>query len=130
MALAFVAGLMVVATAAGPLAAYVDHARVVVVSAPATADPAFQRQLAALGRAATGLHARDLVVVEAVGTEPRAEAIRRSVQLHADRFGVALAGKDGGVKLRSAHPLASDRLFHTSDARPMRRREMRRDGGD
>ena len=36
-----------------------------------------------------------------------------------------LIGKDGGVKLRSAHPIPPEALFQTVDAMPMRRSEVR-----
>ncbi len=104
-----------------PLARYVDHARVLVVSAAAQGDPDLARQDAALRAQADGLEARDVTVVRAVGAGGDACALRRAVRLPAGRFGVALVGKDGGVKLSRQAPVAMADLFKTIDAMPMRR---------
>ena len=55
-----------------------------------------------------------------------ATALRAAVGLPAGRFGVALVGKDGGVKLSRQAPVSTETLFRTIDAMPMRRDEMRR----
>ncbi len=121
--------------AASPLSRYVDHARVLVISAPAAGDPELRRQDAALGAQASGLEARHVMVVRAVGAaayglragEAGAADVRTAVGLPANLFGIALVGKDGGVKLRRREPISTDELFGLIDAMPMRRNEMRRD---
>ena len=77
---------------------------------------------------------RDLVVIQAVGSDARDNhgkqldpaAVRTAVGLPSDRFGAALVGKDGGVKMRSTRTIPTEELFRTIDAMPMRQQEMRR----
>ena len=131
---AFATGFAMALAAASPLSAYVDHDRVLVVTAPSASDPQLKRQDAAVAEAAAGIGERDLVVIRAVGGEARddrgrtldAPAVRRAAELDAERFGVALVGKDGGVKLRRHAALPTSELFSTIDAMPMRRQEMKR----
>ncbi len=115
---------------ASPLARYVDHARVLVVSAASPDDPGLVRQDAAIGAETSGLTSRDVVVVRSIGAGPVDAAVRAAVRLPAGRFGVALVGKDGGVKLRRQAPVPMAELFRTIDAMPMRREEMLRTGLD
>ena len=122
--------------APSPLSRYVDRARVLLIYAPTADDAELRRQDAVLDGQASGLKAREVVVLRALGPAapgPQAEAIgaaevRAAAGLPADRFGVALVGKDGGVKLRRRHPISTDELFRIIDAMPMRREEMRRTG--
>ena len=109
-----------------PLMRYIDHSRVIVVAAPGPSDEALRRQDTILRQAQPSLRQRDLVVVRALGSGGEADALRRAVRLEAGRFGVALVGKDGGVKLRSTRPITAEALFAIIDAMPMRRQEMRR----
>ncbi|AIQ92018.1 DUF4174 domain-containing protein [Methylobacterium oryzae] len=121
-------GLAAMATGAalaGPLDAYRDRARVLVLSAPAAGDADLRAQRAALGSARTGLADRDLVVLEAVGSGAQAQALRTRLGLPADSFRAVLIGKDGGAKLTAKEPIAPQALFATIDAMPMRRAEMR-----
>jgi len=116
------------AALADPLSAYRDQSRLVVASSPRADDPALARQralFAALGRQAK---ARDLVLVEAVGDDPRALAIRKALDLGSGGFEAALVGKDGEVKLKRAAPLDAAALFPVIDAMPMRRQERRERG--
>ena len=71
---------------------------------------------------------RDLVLVEAVGDQPRAKAIRDLLGLPADKFAAALVGKDGGTKLIRVEPLDAATLFPLIDSMPMRRQERRERG--
>ena len=114
--------------ASSPLARYVDHVRVFVVSAASPADPDLLRQNSALRAETSALKARDMTVVRAIGSGSSVSALRAAVRLPANRFGVALVGKDGGVKLRRGAPIPIAELFRTIDAMPMRREEMRRVG--
>ena len=117
-----------------PLAAYTWKARVFVISAIAEHDAELGRQNALLNAFSQEMKDRDLVVVRVIGTKARddrgatldATAVRRAASLASDRFGVALIGKDGGVKLSRAHALTARELFDTIDAMPMRQNEMRR----
>jgi hypothetical protein len=114
------------ATAGGhPLEAYRWRARVLVVSAPDAADAGLRAQRAALGPLRGDLAARDLVVLEAVGDDSTARALRATLGLPSGAFRAVLVGKDGGAKLTSAEPIPPQRLFATIDAMPMRREEMR-----
>ena len=105
------------------------HDRLLIVFAPDPASPPLAAQRQAVD--APAFADRDLRVVEVVGdavtgaAEPAA-ALRRRFHIAAGSFRVLLVGKDGGVKLDSATPLAAARLAATIDAMPMRRDEMRR----
>lgn len=113
------------AASAGPLDAYRDRARVLVLSAPDAADTQLRGQRAALGSARTGIAERDLVVLEAIGSGAEAKALRARLGLPSDSFRAVLIGKDGGAKLTAAAPIAPQAVFATIDAMPMRRAEMR-----
>ena len=113
------------AASAGPLDAYRDRARVLVLSAPDASDAHLKAQRAALGAARIGVAERDLVVVEAIGSGAEARALRGRFGLPADSFRVVLLGKDGGAKLTAETPIPPQTLFATIDAMPMRRAEMR-----
>jgi Domain of unknown function (DUF4174) len=110
---------------AGSLDSYRGRARVLVLSAPDAADAQLKAQRVALGSVRAGAAARDLVVLEAVGTGAEARALRARLALPADRFRAVLVGKDGGAKLTADAPVAPQTLFATIDAMPMRRAEMR-----
>ncbi len=58
-----------------------------------------------------------------------AALVRAAAGLPADRFGAALIGKDGGIKLHRAAPLDPGELFSVIDAMPMRQDEMKRAAG-
>lgn len=109
-----------------PLDALRWRSRVLVVSAPDTGNADLKAQRAALGPVRGGLAERDLVVVEAIGREPGAQALRDRLGLPAGAFRAVLVGKDGGAKLTADAPIPPQRLFATIDSMPMRRQEMRR----
>ena len=127
--------LMALPSAMGsPLAVYAWNARVLVISAPSKTDIELARQDALLQTLMQSMKERDLVVVRAIGSEASddrgtaldATAVRRAAALRSDHFGVALIGKDGGIKLSRTHVVAGRELFETIDAMPMRRDEIRR----
>ena len=114
------------AGAAGdPLTPYRWKARVLVVSAPDPGDRALLTQRRALASVDAAARERDLVLIEALGDDARAQALRRRFGLPQDAFGAVLVGKDGGAKLTSTEPIPPRKLFSTIDAMPMRRDEMR-----
>ena len=69
---------------------------------------------------------RDLISIEAVGPDAKAGALRRQLGVGEESFVAVLVGKDGGSKIISKEPLASERLMTIIDAMPMRQQEMRR----
>lgn len=125
-ALALGAALAAPAAQAAGLDALRWKARVLVISSPDARDA----RVAAQRREATapGARERDLVVVEAIGRDGEAAALRRRLGLPQDAFRAVLVGKDGGAKIVSAEPLAAEVLFATIDAMPMRREEAGRGG--
>ncbi len=111
------------AAAADDPAAHAGRSRVLLVlAAPGDARMAEQARILAADRAGTA--ERDLVLLEPAVADQ--ERLRRRYGVAPDAFAVLLIGKDGGVKLRSAAPLAAGTLFETIDAMPMRQAEMRR----
>ena len=119
---------LLAAASAGPatVAAMRWERRVLLVSAADAGDPRLREQRRILGTWTAGARDRDLVVVEIVGEHvagaaDRAAALRRRYGLPAAGFGVALIGKDGGMKLNAARPIPAATLEDTIDAMPMRR---------
>jgi len=99
--------------------------RVLIVSAPQAQDPALAEQRGILARWKAEAAARDLTLIEIVGSSVSgvatdAKTLRRDYRLP-PFFTVLLIGKDGGVKLRSSTPIAAETLAWTIDAMPMRR---------
>ena len=121
------------AAPASPLGRFVGHARVLVISAPRASNALLREQNHALASFSAEIDDRDLIVMRAVGgraSDTRADSleageVRRAVGLAPDRFGVALVGKDGGVKFRRTTPISVTALFKTIDAMPMRQDEMK-----
>lgn len=115
------------ATAApDPLGSHRWTSRVLVVLAPEGDDPRLAEQRRLFGSRAPGGRERDLLLVEGIGQAAEAAPLRARFGIGPSDFAVILVGKDGGEKLRSDRPVASERLFETIDAMPMRRDEMRR----
>ena len=118
--------LLAVALAASPTLAQMRwERRVLIVAAPSPQDPELAEQRRILNSWTTKRDERDLTVVEIVGDQVRgagdsAPALRRKFRLPAT-FTAILIGKDGGEKLRSAHPFPAAVLERTIDAMPMRR---------
>ena len=84
--------------------------RMLVITAPSSADETYRAQAALLLPAWSGLVERDFTVQTRFGT---------------DAFAIVLVGKDGGEKLRRTTPLSPEELFSIVDAMPMRRAELR-----
>lgn len=124
LATGFILGSAALAAEPDPLQRYRGTARVLVLSAPDPADPHLLRQRAELDADRAGSRERDLVVVEAIGAERDALAIRRHLRLPADMFRAVLIGKDGSAKITTDAPIAAQRVFTTIDAMPMRRDEI------
>ena len=114
-----------------PLAAHRWHDRVLILFAPAAADPQLAAQEKSLAAEPDGLKARNLHIVRVAGdrvtglSDPAAP-LRRSYDVPPADFAVRLIGKDGHVALARGTPIAVPDLFATIDAMPMRREEMRR----
>lgn len=108
-------------TARGPaplqadtLAALRWQARLVVVLGP---EAQVARQIADLQTHAEQLAEREVVILT---DGPGADALRDG-----QGFQVLLIGKDGGVKMRSATPVAAEDILSLIDSMPMRQQEMR-----
>ncbi|WBH17993.1 DUF4174 domain-containing protein [Sphingomonas radiodurans] len=100
--------------------------RVLLVCAPDQEDPALIQQRRVMARWKAGAEARDLTIVEIVGTKvvgasDAADTLRRRYRLPGNAFAVVLIGKDGDIKLREARPIPASTLEDTIDAMPMRR---------
>ena len=122
--------LLAAALAASPTLAQMKwDRRVLIVAAPFPQDPALAEQRRILGSWTAKGDERDLTIVEVVGDQVRgagdtAPSLRRKFRLPAG-FTAILIGKDGGEKLRSAHPFPTAVLEQTIDAMPMRRAGQR-----
>jgi len=122
--------LFAAALAASPTLAQMKwERRVLIVAAPSAQDPALAEQRRILGSWTAKREERDLTIVEVVGDQVRgagdtAPSLRRKFRLPAS-FTAILIGKDGGEKLRSAHPFPTAVLEQTIDAMPMRRAGQR-----
>ncbi len=122
--------LLAAALAASPTLAQMRwDRRVLIVAAPSAQDPALAEQRRILGGWTAKGDERDLTVVEIVGDRVRGAgdtgpALRHKFRLPAG-FTAILIGKDGGEKLRSAHPFPTAVLEQTIDAMPMRRAGQR-----
>ncbi len=113
-------------TSDDPLAIYRWKSRVIVALTPSATDPNLDRQRRLYHDMGDGARERDLVWLEAVGSTPAAEALRRRFDVGAG-FTALLIGKDGGEKLRSDIPVGPADLFPLIDAMPMRQQEMRKE---
>ncbi len=122
--------LLAAALAASPTLAQMRwERRVLIVAAPSPQDAALAEQRRILGSWTAKGDERDLTVVEIVGDRVRgagdtAPALRRKFRLPG-AFTAILIGKDGGEKLRSAHPFPTALLEQTIDAMPMRKAGQR-----
>ena len=99
-------------------------ARPVVVFADSPRDPRFIEQMEDFASRQPELEERDVIVL--TDTDPNAMGPLRK-KLRPRGFNLILIGKDGGIKLRTPHPIEVDALNRHIDRMPMRRREM--DGG-
>ena len=108
--------------------------RLVLIFAPTTTDPAYAEQVAALADHESDNADRDLLIGQFPAHGPSQfngqeitsgtmATLRQQLAVEQDSFAVLLVGKDGGVKLRSDRPLATERIFTTIDQMPMRQQE-------
>lgn len=127
-------------TSANAIDGFAWSHRPLVLYAPSADSPEMSRQRSLLLEVRDDLRKRDIVLIEVVGDEAtivvgpeariEAPALIQRLGLSDDRFGVALVGKDTGVKLRSNEVVTVPQLFSLIDAIPMRRREIRERGDD
>ncbi len=122
--LALAAGLVVEATPATDLDAHRWERRPILVFAE-PGDPRFAEQLARFRADRAALEDRDNLVI--VDTR-EGSALRR--RFAPGVFTVILVGKDGGEKFRRDGLVEPADLHALIDRMPMRRREMRTQGGD
>ncbi len=115
--------LIMAPSQADPLKSYQWTKRVLVIFSPQPDSLLFQRQLAILEKDPSGLEERHLVVIQVVGREQW--ELRQHLGVTVDEFATVLVGKDGGVKLRSRHPVERQKLYGRIDSMPMRQREMK-----
>lgn len=102
--------------------------RLLVVAAPSAEQADFKRQKELLAAVPDQLRERDIQVVDVFYRDLNLADLlylQKLADLRPPAFGVALIGKDGGVKRTSAQPLAPADLFGTVDQMPMRRQEMK-----
>ena len=102
--------------------------RVVVLCAPTTDAAELQQQKAKMTAVAQSLKERDILVLDAIEanlTSAEKSYVRQTLGVAPGAFAIVLLGKDGGVKLKRAQPIAPATLFGTVDKMPMRRQEMR-----
>lgn len=96
--------------------------RPVIIFADSDRDPRFQKQIEQFEARTEDMEERDVVIL--TDTDPKANGPLRQ-KFRPRGFNVLLIGKDGGVKLRTPHPIEADALSRHIDRMPMRRREMR-----
>jgi hypothetical protein len=113
--------------------------RLLLVFAANRQDAKLVRQEAMWRDQQPGIEDRDMVLMLLLSEEPghiggktvSAEAaadLRRRLAVSPEGFAALLIGKDGGVKLRSAEPVAPAEIYRLIDAMPMRREEIHRKG--
>ena len=103
--------------------------RVLLVAAPNAQQADFRQQKQLLAANRTGLNERDFQVLEVLYDQLSATDKKYLIEktgIRPPAFGVVLIGKDGGVKEKSARPVAPAAWFNLVDKMPMRREEMRR----
>lgn len=123
--------------AAGPLDAYRNRARPVLVFSGPADDPATTDQIKRFRKSREALDDRQMTVfvVSANGVRTLAggrapssldaDALRSAYGVKAERFAVVLVGKDGGEKFRGGEAVSASRLIDLVDEMPMRRNEAR-----
>ena len=106
------------------LRSYQWKQRLLLVFAPSAHSASYLRQRAHYDLAGEGFRTRDLLFVSLIPGET--QVVRRQFEIGPDDFAVLLVGKDGGIKLRSEHPVSPDELFPLIDSMPMRQQELRK----
>jgi hypothetical protein len=103
--------------------------RVLLIAAPTAEHADFRTQKAHLASVESQLHERDFLVVDVLYDQLAAadkQFIMKKMGIQPSHFAAVLIGKDGGVKMKSAQPVAPATLFGTVDKMPMRKQEMQR----
>lgn len=103
--------------------------RVLLVAAPRPEQADFQAQKQLLAPVSRELAERDILVLDVLYHRLSAadrQYLTRKTGVRPLAFAAVLIGKDGGVKLTSARPLAPAALFAAVDQMPMRQDELRR----
>ncbi len=88
-----------------------------------TTDVELKEQKSVLQNHKSELVERDILILPITNTE------NFQIDLEANFKGLLLIGKDGGVKLKKAFPVAMTELFEIIDNMPMRKAEIKRDKG-
>ena len=128
------------------VAAMRDCYRPLIVFAPSAQDARVKQQQAILDSAAGDMRERNLLYLPvftdpagfaaplaapfAVLPEAEQAALRKRFGNRPGNFAVVLLGEDGGAKLRSRAPVATERLNSLVDSMPMRQREKRTEPGN
>ena len=116
------------------------HDRVILLFAPDPHHPQLAEQISILTKNLAEVTDRNLVIYRvhpgggrnpALELLPEAEAdfFYHKYDIPADAFTFILIGKDGTEKMRSKEPVSLEELLGLIDSMPMRRAEMRREGG-
>jgi DNA-binding LacI/PurR family transcriptional regulator len=124
-AFAGVATVSATGATAQTMASMQGHRRILLIAAPNPQDPQVVTQRQILSGWRQQAADRDISVVEVSGRQvtgaaDQVAALRKIYRLTPGLFQVLLIGKDGHVALRSARPVAADRLQAIIDAMPMR----------
>jgi hypothetical protein len=111
--------------AAQTMAGMRGQRRILLIAAPNPQDHQAVAQRRMLGGWSRQAADRDISLVEVAGARVTgagddAASLRRRYGLAPGQFRVLLIGKDGHIALRSARPVAADRLQSIIDAMPMR----------
>ena len=115
---------------------YQEKNRLLLVFAPSTRSPAYEKQMTLFETATEELAERDLLFVYVLlegqsraGDEPisddDAARLRQQFGVGEAQFRLILVGKDGAEKRRDEAPVQPEAIFQEIDAVPMRQREMR-----
>ncbi len=104
------------------LSAYQWKKRLVILVGDTT-DVKLKEQKSVLQNHKSELVERDILILPITNTE------NFQIDLEANFKGLLLIGKDGGVKLKKAFPVAMTELFEIIDNMPMRKAEIKRDKG-
>lgn len=124
-----------------PIEKHKWESRVLVVSASSPTNVGYKRQEQLLTKGKKGMKERDLIIYRLyedkwlnhkneVISEAEATAIRKAYDIPEGTFTVTLIGKDGGVKLSKNDIVPTRELFQLIDSMPMRRQEMKTQGGN
>jgi hypothetical protein len=136
LALGLLALLVALPSMGHAMQVYQNKKRPLVVFAPTDQHPAFTRQKAVVNGNRLTLSDRDMVIIYVIGSSVMTElgqgpgmnaaALRSRFRVSDGAFRVLLVGKDGGVKIDTAAPLAMTDLIGEIDRMPMRKDEVRR----